>query len=66
MTDSAGTSATLVDGAPTAALDASIRAGADAQGTYAFLMDDPAAGPVTVAVFVTSGQPVVTFRGRAS
>jgi hypothetical protein len=66
VTDAGGTSGTLVDGAPTKALAASVRAGRDVQGTYAFLMDDASAGEVTVSVFVTSGQPVVTFRGRAA
>lgn len=66
VTDAAGRSGTLVDGTPTRALDASVRAGRSAQGTYAFLMDGAAAGAITVSVFVTSGQPVVTFRGRAS
>jgi hypothetical protein len=58
--------ATLVDGPPTRALAGSLKAGARAQGTYAFLLADARATPLTVAVFVTSGQPVVTFRGRAS
>jgi hypothetical protein len=66
VTDQAGAPGTLVDGAPTKALDASVRSGRSAQGTYAFVMDDATAGPVTVSVYVTSGQPVVTFRGRPS
>jgi hypothetical protein len=66
LTDQAGTAGTLVDGPPTDALDASVRAGRSVQGTYAFLVDDTAAGPVTVSVYVTEGQPVVTFRGRPS
>jgi hypothetical protein len=66
LADQAGAPATLVDGPPTKALGASVRSGRSAQGTYAFVMDDASAGPVTVSVYVTSGQPVVTFRGRAS
>lgn len=66
VTDEAGTSATLVDGPPTDALAASVRSGRAVQGRYAFLMDDASSGPVTVSVYVTSGQPVVTFRGRPS
>jgi hypothetical protein len=66
VTDGAGRSGTLIDGAPTKALDASVRAGRTTEGTYAFLMDDASTGAITVSVFVTSGQPVVTFRGRAS
>ncbi|MBL7309473.1 hypothetical protein INQ13_24060, partial [Escherichia coli] len=66
VTDQAGAPATLVDGSPTKALGASVRSGRSVEGTYAFVMDDAAAGPVTVSVYVTSGQPVVTFRGRPS
>lgn len=63
---SAGRAGTLVVGAPSAPLDASLRAGRSTQGTYAFLLDDAGSAPVTVSVYVTSGQPVVTFRGRVS
>ena len=66
VTDEAGAPATLVDGSPTEALDGKVRPGRSTQGTYAFVMDDAAAGPVTVSVYVTAGQPVVTFRGRPS
>ena len=66
VTDEAGAPATLVDGPPTQALDGKVRPGRSAQGTYAFVLDDAAAGPVTVSVYVTAGQPVVTFRGRPS
>lgn len=66
LTDAGGTSATLVDGPPTKALTGSVRAGRNAEGTYAFLLADASSADVTVAVFVTSGQPVVQFRGRAS
>lgn len=62
----AGAAATLVDGPPTEALDASVRSGRTVQGTYAFVLEGAADGPVTVSVYVTSGQPVVTFRGRPS
>ena len=66
LTDRGGTSGTLVDGPPTEALDPSVRPGRSARGTYAFLLDDASSGPVTISVYVTSGQPVVTFRGRPS
>ena len=66
VTDEAGAAATLVDGPPTEALDRSVRSGRTVQGTYAFVLDSAADGPVTVSVYVTSGQPVVTFRGRPS
>lgn len=64
--NAAGTPGTLVSGRPTDAITGSLKAGASAQGTYAFLLDDAGSDPVTVSVYVTSGQPVVTFRGRAS
>lgn len=66
VTNAAGDPGTLVSGSPTDPLASSLRAGADGQGTYAFLLDDAASDPVKVSVYVTSGQPVVTFRGRAS
>ena len=66
VTDQAGAVATLVDGPPTEALDRSVRSGRSVQGTYAFVLDSATAGEVTVSVYVTSGQPVVTFRGRPS
>ncbi len=66
VTTGGDSSGVLVDGPPTQLLDASVRAGRDAEGTYAFLVDDASSRDVTVSVFVTSGQPVVQFRGRAS
>ena len=66
VTNAAGDPGTLVSGSPTDPLASSLPAGGDGQGTYAFLLDDAASDPVTVSVYVTSGQPVVTFRGRAS
>lgn len=66
VTDPSGAPATQVDGPPTEPLDLSVRAGRNDQGTYAFVTDDRSSGPVTVSVYVTSGQPVVTFRGRPS
>jgi hypothetical protein len=62
----AGDPGTLVTGSPTDPLTGSLRPGASAQATYAFLLSDARSGPVTVSVYVTSGQPVVQFRGRAS
>lgn len=64
--NAAGNPGTLVSGSPTAAVTGSLKAGASAQATYAFLLADAGSDPVTVSVYVTSGQPVVTFRGRAS
>ncbi|MGI3780871.1 MAG: hypothetical protein ACRYG2_08840 [Janthinobacterium lividum] len=64
--NAAGNPGTLVTGRPTHAVTGSLGAGASAQGTYAFLLADAGSDPVTVSVYVTSGQPVVTFRGRAS
>ncbi|MGI3784514.1 MAG: hypothetical protein ACRYG2_27455 [Janthinobacterium lividum] len=66
LTGPGGTSGTLVDGAPTRRLTGSLRAGRQAEGTYAFLLGGTSSGNVTVAVFVTAGQAVVQFRGRAS
>lgn len=66
VSNDAGDPGTLVSGSPTDPLTGSLKAGASAQGTYAFLLDDAGSAPVTVSVYVTSGQPVVTFRGRAS
>jgi hypothetical protein len=61
-----GDPGTLVIGKPTDPITGSLKAGASAQGTYAFLLADATSAPVTVSVYVTSGQPVVTFRGRAT
>ncbi|GAB2590275.1 hypothetical protein [Microlunatus antarcticus] len=66
VTNDAGDPGTLVSGSPTDPLTGSLKAGAKAQATYAFLLGDAGSAPVTVSVYVTSGQPVVTFRGRAS
>lgn len=66
VTNDAGNPGTLVSGSPTDPLTGSLKAGGSAQATYAFLLDDAGSAPVTVSVYVTSGQPVVTFRGRAS
>lgn len=66
VSNEAGDPGTLVIGRPTDAISGSLRAGRSAEGTYAFVLDDAGSGPLTVAVYVTSGQPVVTFRGRAS
>lgn len=66
VTNEAGDPGTLVSGKPTDPLTSSLKAGGSAQGTYAFLLADASSAPVTVSVYVTSGQPVVTFRGRAS
>ena len=64
VTDAAGTAAVGVDGPPSDRLASSVRAGRTAEGTYAFVTDERSPGVVTVAVSVTAGQPVVTFRGR--
>ena len=64
--NAAGAPGTLISGSPSDPLPGSISAGGSGQGTYAFLLDDAGSDPVTVSVYVTSGQPVVTFRGRAS
>lgn len=66
VSNEAGDPGTLVIGRPTDAITGSLRAGRSAEGTYAFVLDDAGSGTLTVAVYVTSGQPVVTFRGRAS
>lgn len=66
VNNDAGNPGTLVSGSPTDPLGGSVKAGRSAQGTYAFVLDDASSAPVTVSVYVTSGQPVVTFRGRAS
>lgn len=66
VANDAGDPGTLVSGSPTKILPGSLKRGASAQGTYAFLLADARSAPVTVSVYVTSGQPVVTFRGRAS
>lgn len=66
VNNDAGDPGTLVVGSPTDAIGGSLRAGSSVQATYAFLLDDATSAPVTVSVYVTSGQPVVTFRGRAS
>jgi hypothetical protein len=66
VSNAAGDPGTLVIGRPTDAITGSLRAGRSAEGTYAFVLDDAGSGTLTVAVYVTSGQPVVTFRGRAS
>jgi hypothetical protein len=66
LSDADGRPGTLVDGSPTDAVTGRLKVGARTQGTYAFLLDDATSTTVTVAVFVTSGQPVVQFRGRAT
>lgn len=66
LTDRAGTAAIGVDGPPTDRLPSSVRAGRTVQGTYAFVTDQGPTDVVTVSVYVTEGQPVVTFRGRPS
>ena len=66
VNNDAGDPATSVVGAPSDPITGSLKVGRSATGTYAFLLDDARTAPVTVAVYVTSGQPVVTFRGRAS
>ena len=66
VTNAAGASGTMLNGRPTRPLAASMKAGASAEGTYAFVLADATSGQVTVQVYVTAGQPVVQFRGRAS
>jgi cytoskeletal protein RodZ len=66
VNNDAGNPGTLVIGSPTDAITGSVKSGRSAEGTYAFLLDDATSAPVTVSVYVTSGQPVVTFSGRAS
>lgn len=66
VTGDAGQPGVLVSGDPTRFLSGSLRAGARAEGTYAFVLDGATSAPLTVAVFVNQGQPVVQFRGRAS
>jgi hypothetical protein len=66
VTNAAGAPGTVVLGSPTRAITGSLKAGRSAEGTYAFVLADAGSAPVTVSVYVTSGQPVVTFRGRAS
>ena len=66
VTDPTGTAAILVDGPPTERVTPSVRPGRTVEGTYAFVTDDRPTDVVTVSVYVTEGQPVVTFRGRPS
>lgn len=66
VTNATGNPGTLVNGSPTRMLPGSLKKGASGEGTYAFLLANATSAPVTVSVYVTSGQPVVTFRGRAS
>ncbi len=61
-----GDPGTLVSGSPTDPLTGSLKAGGSGTATYAFLLGGVGSTPVTVSVYVTSGQPVVTFRGQAS
>ena len=66
VTNASGAPGTAVVGSPTKAIAGSVRSGATAQATYAFLLDGATSGDVTVLVYVTSGQPVAQFRGRVS
>jgi len=66
LTGTGGQAGTLVDGPPSKPLGSSLRVGRSAEAAYAFLLDGAGSAPVTVSVYVTSGQPVVTFRGQAS
>lgn len=66
VNNDAGDPGTFVSGSPTDPITGSLRSGRTATGTYAFLLDDATSAPVSVLVYVTSGQPVVQFRGRAS
>jgi hypothetical protein len=64
VTDETGTAAIFVDGPPSERVASSVRAGRTVEGRYAFVTDGRSTDVVTVSVYVTQDQPVVTFRGR--